>query len=250
MVNALTDYLMETEGREAVVRYIDWPKQTPGKGYFDVYSPGFMSIALSNKLSDETLTRLFEFFDWTYTDEGLQTITWGPEEAGLWHYVDGARRIIDPELEANLLAGVVEPNGARTWGLLDSTGVGNAWSKLVTATPHLVTTAANPFSVTRSVPPNIDFHSFHRNLLGTSGTDFLTRRGSNGNGGTNCNSVAGYFWSDFLGRDIATLFDAKNDAEFDYIWDNVILVNFEELGHYSAAVAEMEIWFDRFYVGD
>jgi len=232
---------------EAEVRYIDWPKQTPGRGYYDVYTPGFNSIALSNKLPKESVDRLMEFYDWIYTDEGLEIITWGPEEAGLWHYEEGQKRFIDPELEANMLSGVYEPNGCRTYGLMSITE-GNAWSVLVSAAPHLQTPSANPFLPARSYPPQLEFHSFHRNLLGQGGADYTFARGSNGDGGANVNSSMGYFWGDFLGRDVATLFTTSSDAEFDSVWENVIMKNFEELGNYSAAIADMEIWFSKYQI--
>ena len=228
------------------IRFIEWPKQTPGRGFFDVYTPGFHSAAISKKLPREDVVRLIEYFDWLYSDEGFLITSWGPEEAGLWEMRDGVRYFVDDDVVDAVIHNVGNGLGIKYWGLNDPFGENN-WAKVVAFAPTLCTVTLNPFNPLRSYPTGINFIIYNNFLLGEAGMDLNYGVASNGDGGPNVSDAFGYFWSDFIGRDLAILFASKTEAEFDDIWDRIVMKNFEERG-YNAAIADMEAWFDKFYV--
>ena len=230
------------------IRYIEFAKQTPGKGFYDVFTPGFNSVCISNKLTLEEVGRLIEYFDYMFSDEGLDLITWGPESAGIWEMKDGKKVFKDEAVKNDYLNDIQGGMSADYWGLMDPSGRAVAWAKGVAFTPCLQTPPANPFHPMRSYTAQLPFRTFNKNIVGISGADYTYNVSSNGDGGQNCNDAFGYFWGDFNGRDLALLLQSTDDADFEHIWNDVVMKNFEENGHYSAAIADMKVWFDKYQI--
>lgn len=227
---------------KAKIRYIPWPKETQGKGIFDIYQGGGWRYIISNNVKD--IKRLTQYFDWFYSDEGLDLITWGPEEARLWEVKDGKKVFKDKEVEQACLNGEHGKKGADFYGLYDWANESRSpfWSKAAMATP--IMTHGNPKSYLRSYPPKLDVLEVNKALCGGSGVDYKGIA-SSGDSGDNTNSSSGYFWNKFQNNAVAKLLVAKDDAEFDKAWD-AIYNEFKNEGKYEAAKADMKKWFDTY----
>lgn len=229
---------MKKANPDATIRYIPWPKETPGKGFYDIYQGGGWRYLIRKDFSD--IKRLTQYFDWFYSDEGLDLITWGPESAGLWEMKDGKKVFKDTAVEKDMLNGVHGNKGADFYGLYDPTEVRNVfWSKAVMATPFLAN--YNPKSFMRSYPPNLDILLIDRALSAANGYDY-EGIASAGDSGENSNATSGFFWSTFQGGDVAQLLTPKTTEEFDAAWD-AIYKAFLVDGKYEAAKADMQKWF-------
>lgn len=231
--------IMEQSNPKATVRYISWPKETPGKGYFDIYQGGGWSYIISNKVKD--LKRLTQYFDWFYSDEGLDIITWGPESAGLWEIKEGKKVFKDKEVENDCLNGVHGKKGADFYGLYDYTSSRNPfWSKAAMATP--VMTHGNPKDYARSYPPKLNILSVNKALCGSSGVDYNGKAAAD-DGKENSLAVSNYFWGNFQNIEVAQLLVCETDEEFDMAWDKMYQIFLSE-GRYEAAKADMTKWFE------
>ena len=77
-----------------------------GEGVWDGYGmleTGRCPIAWAiNKttVAEEDLPRILNYINYFFTDEGLAMLAWGPEDSGLWQWVDGERQWVDPEFAA------------------------------------------------------------------------------------------------------------------------------------------------------
>jgi putative aldouronate transport system substrate-binding protein len=218
----------------AAIRYIPWPKETPGMGFADIFKGGFRSVAFNKNFKE--IKRLVRYFDWFYSDEGLDLITWGPQEAGLWELKDGKKVFKDKTLERDILAGTKGARGADYYGLFDWTqGDPLFYSKAVNGVPYLA--YPNPKSYLRSYPLKLD--------VAVVASDLCAQPLMNTNGtasypvGQAASATDTYFWGDFLTQDSAKLLMAKTPAEFDKAWDEVYKI-FLEKGQYEQAVKDME----------
>lgn len=225
---------------DAKIRYIAWPKQNENLGVYDIFQGGGYRYVVSNDLTDAELERLTQYFDWFYSDEGMDLITWGPEEAGLWEIKDGVKVFKDESVADACLNGISGANGADYYGLYDPYGVQSPFcSKAAMATP--IMTHGNPFSYVRSYPANLNIYDVANAVLGSSGIDYKGIA-SSGDNGENANAASSFYWNQFTTLEIAKLLNAKTDAEFDKAWDEVY-ANFLKDGKYEAAKADMEKWF-------
>lgn len=231
---------MATVNPDAKIRYIPWPKQDKDLGVYDIFQGGGYRYIISNALSDEELERLTQYFDWFYSDEGMDLITWGPEDAGLWEMKDGVKVFKDEAVAEACMNGTYGANGADYYGLYDPFGVESPfWSKAAMATP--IMTHGNPFSYTRSYPVNLNVYDVANAVLGCTGVDYKGIA-SSGDNGENANATSSFYWNQFTTLEIAKLLNAKTDEEFDKAWDEVY-ANFLKDGKYEAAKADMEKWF-------
>src|SRR5699024_6672181 len=91
-------------------------------GHGHAVESGFNRVTVSN--SFEGIDRLCEMWDWMYSDEGLDILTWGPEGTGIWEYADdGTTKVfVDPETEEDCLGGIIGEKGADYYGLYEWTG--------------------------------------------------------------------------------------------------------------------------------
>lgn len=232
---------MKTLVPDAKLRYIEWPKQEQGKGCYDIYQGGGWRYIISNKVKD--VDRLTQYFDWFYSDEGMDLITWGPESAGLWEVKDGKKVFVDPEVEQACLNGETGKRGADYYGLYDPFATRSPfWSKAAMATP--VMTHGNPFSYVRSYPAKLNIFEVANSVLGSSGIDY-DGKASAGDGGDNTNAASGFFWNQFSTLEIAKVLNAKTDDEFDAAWKEVY-DKFVKEGNYEAAKQDMTKWFETY----
>jgi len=227
----------------ASIRYITWPKETPGYGAFDLNEGGFWRLIIKKDFKD--IKRLTEYFDWMYSDEGFDILTWGPESAGLWEIKDGKKVFKDKEVEQDCLSGVLGKKGADYYGLYNcKTDSSFAFmSKAAICAP--VISGYNPKSYTRSYPPVIDIQAVNMSLCGINGVDYSGRY-SYGDGGLNAEATASWYWSKFVSDKMAKLLISKSDDDYDRIWDELYKESLKD-GKYVEAKADMEKWFKENY---
>ena len=228
--------------KKAAVRYIPWPKIETGGGAFDIFENGFWRVTVRNDFKDKE--RLIEYFDWFFSDEGLDIITWGPEEAGLWK-MDGDKKVfVDPDVEQACLNGELGMKGADYYGLYDWRGTYFPYlSKAAICAPTLQ--GFNPKSYVRSYPPKIELDIINKGYFGIAGDDFSGRY-SYGDGSLDVSNVNSWYWSKWTDEKCATVLMAKTEEEFNRVWDNAY-TQFAKDTEYDKAKSLMEIWFAENY---
>ncbi len=221
------------------IRYIPWPKTNPNEGFFDVYVGGFERTIVSKKVKD--LKRLTQYFDWFFSDEGLDMLTWGPPNTGVWVMKDG-KKVFTPDVEKDMLASTKGAKGPDYWGLYDPTSYILPYlSKAALSAPKLM--VGNPKTYLKSYPVNIDVFTYARSLFGRAGMDY-SGRGTYGDGGDNDSNWQNYFWSKWQNDRCAKLMAATTDAEFNTIFDQQRQTWLTE-GTYDAAHADLVKWFNE-----
>lgn len=231
----------------ARLRYIPWPKRHPDKGWYDINYlstvpgklVGFNTYTIRHDFPD--IRRLLRYFDWFYTEEGLDIATWGPPDV-LYEERDGKRLFSDPQVEHDMLNNVRNGLGADHWGIHDDTAQEATWSEAVIGVPHI--DVMYPTTWRRSYPPNLSKLDLMKNIMGTSGLN-RDGYGSYGDNGPNVAATSNYFWGEFQNNKVAALFQAKDDAEFDREWDR-LYEEFVTKGRYEAALRDMDEWFKQY----
>jgi len=224
----------------ATLRYIPWPKQATTKGFFDCDHYGFFGWSINKDFKQ--VPRLLEFWDWMYSDEGQDILCWGPAESGIWEMKDGKKVFVDDQVAYDVLNDVLESKGADYYGLIKWPPIGITYlSKGGNAGPGPCFRVPSPFHPMRSYPPQLNIYDVNKCYSCMNGVAW-NDDAFYGNANTDAVGATGaYFWVDFLGNDIARLLTAKNDKEFDAVWDQV-MAQFEETGRYSEAQADMKAW--------
>lgn len=227
---------------EAMIRYIPWPKQegTSG-GSFDIYESGFNRVTVSN--SFEGIDRLCEMWDWMYSDEGLDILTWGPEGTGIWEYADdGTTKVfVDPETEEDCLDGIIGEKGADYYGLYEWTGGYFPFmSEIAICSPAM--SNYNPMSYLRSYPAEPDIYKVNQSYCYTGGYNF-DGTASYGDGTDDVAVVNNYYWADWAETDCAKVVTCSPE-EFDAVFDEA-QQNFYKETDYENAQARMETWFEE-----
>ena len=230
--------LYQSVGDDAVIRYIEWPKQQEGVGAFDIFENGFWRLIIRDDFPDKD--RLTQYFDWFYSEEGQDILTWGPEDAGLWEYRDDVKRFVDPQVEEDCLHGITGGKGADYWGLYTITS-GSFFPYLSKAGICAPYTTVNYADYRRSFPPKLDSLVMNRAAVSLGGYD---RSGSYayGDGSELVSQTASYYWSTFMGDDVYALLEADGDDEFDALWDE-IYYRFTVETDYATARRIMTDWF-------
>jgi ABC-type glycerol-3-phosphate transport system substrate-binding protein len=234
--------LYNTVGKDAVIRYIEWPKQKEGVGAFDIFENGFWRVIIRADYPDKD--RLTQYFDWFYSEEGQDILTWGPEDAGLWEYRDDVKRFIDPRVEEDCLNGVTNGLGADYWGLYTITS-GSFFPYLSRAGICAPYTTVNYADYRRSFPPKLDSTVMNRAAVSLGGYD-RSGRYSYGDGSEIVSLTSSFYWSEFLGDDTPALLGAINEEEFNAAWD-VMYERFLREAEYVKAKKIMGDWFDANY---
>ena len=196
---------------------------------------GFSTFSI-NKDFTET-ERLLDYFDYIWSEEFLDIVTWGPEEAGLWEIRDGQRQFKDDTLIRYFALGTKRDDGisASYYGLWDQPNMFGYPSHANFCAPA---PSFNYKTYTNYYPPitdariamfkanNVEYRSLDGTVL-TSGFDEITNEPTN-------------FWNtEFRTNGIAELIGARDDAEFDEIWDKWLYL-FETEGRYLEAIPLME----------
>lgn len=224
---------------EAVIRYISWPKAEGYTGSFDIYESGFWRVTVANDFKYKD--RLCEMWDWLFSDEGLDILTWGPEGTGVWEAdADGVKKFVDKETEEACLKGTTGKKGADYYGLYDWTGVYFPFmSTIGICSPQL--NGYNPMSYTRSYDPNIDAQLINKSYSCANGYNW-DGTASYGDGSPEVAEVSNYFWADWSGTDCADVITVPQD-QFDGVFDKAI-EKFYDKSKYDTAKKAMEEWFE------
>ena len=230
--------LYSSAGDGAVIRYIEWPKRREGAGAFDIFENGFWRLIIRDEFPDKD--RLTQYFDWFYSEDGQDILTWGPEEAGLWEYRDNVKRFVEPRVEEDCLNGVTGGRGADYWGLYTITS-GSFFPYLSKAGICAPYTTVNYADYRRSFPPKLDSMVMNRAAVSLGGYD-RSGRYAYGDGSETVSAVAGYYWSTFMSEDADALLGAEDDAEFDALWADVY-ARFVVDTDYAKARQIMADWF-------
>ncbi|MCL2058523.1 MAG: extracellular solute-binding protein [Oscillospiraceae bacterium] len=230
--------LYQSVGEKAVIRYIEWPKQKEGVGAFDIFENGFWRLIIRDGFPDKE--RLTQYFDWFYSEEGQDILTWGPEDAGVWEYRDGVKRFIDPRVEEDCLLGVTGGRGADYWGLYTITS-GSYFPYLSKAGICAPYTTVNYADYRRSFPPKLDSMVMNRAAVSLGGYD-RSGRYAYGDGSELVSQVTSYYWSHFVGEEVHALLEAATEAEFNDLWDEAY-DRFLEGSDYERARQVMTVWF-------
>jgi putative aldouronate transport system substrate-binding protein len=219
------------------IRYIPWPKSNPKEGFFDVYEGGYERTIISKKVKD--IKRLTQYFDWFFSDEGLDLLTWGPPNTGVWTMQNG-KKVFNKDIEQDMLTSAKGKKGADYYGLFDSSSYIIPYlSKAALCAPKLMT--GNPVSYIRSYPVQPDVFTWARSLYGRFGMDY-SGNGSYGDGGENSNAYSTYFWSNWQNDRVAKVLGKKTEAEFNKAWDEQMKLADTE-GKGPEAKADMAKWF-------
>ncbi|GAA0271160.1 hypothetical protein GCM10008922_32170 [Faecalicatena contorta] len=225
---------------EAVIRYIPWPKAEGYTGSFDVYESGFWRATVANDF--EYKDRLCELWDWMYSDEGLDILTWGPEEAGLWEIDESGKKVFaDKEVEKACLSGELQKKGADYYGIYDCSGIYFPFmSTIAICAPTL--DAYNPKSYTRSYDPKLDIKAINRSYSSMNSYNW-DGTASYGSGEDEVAKVSNYFWSDWVATASADVITAPEE-DFDEVFDKAIQ-KFYDKSDYDTAKSLMEEWFEE-----
>jgi putative aldouronate transport system substrate-binding protein len=224
-------------------RWLPLPKDREGYGCCDLFEGGFWRFMISSDFSEEELTRLTQYFDWFYSDEGFDIVTWGPESAGLWELKDGKKQFKDPELVDSLMNGTSEgQKGTEYYGLYTparNSQQNSFFSRAALSAPMIE--QWNPFDSRRNYPVKLDIYSVAQAICGASIYD-TTGKYSYGDGGENTTTAGNYYWDKFQGDRMGKLWQCKTEAEFDAEW-KIQYDLFVSEGMYLQGVADMNKWF-------
>ena len=233
--------LKQTVGDEAVIRYIEWPKLQEGVGAFDIFENGFWRLIIRDDFKEKD--RLCQYFDWYYSDEGMDILTWGPEEAGLWEMREGVKRFVDPQVEKDCIEMVVGGKGADFYGLYaPGSSYFSYLSKAGICAPY---PAINTQDYRRSLPPVLRSDTINRSAVSMGGYD-LSGRYAYGDGSETVAKASSYFWSKFADEKVADLLQAKDETEFTAAWDDAY-ADFVKECDYVEARQMMAEWFAENY---
>ena len=228
----------------AVRHFIPFPKESADYGFFDTYNPHPYHRTLINKdLPDEVVERIVEFVDWTYTDEGAEILSWGPESAGLYEVVDGLRRFVDPDVEEAVLSGDVNGPGAYQYGLHDP---------VIRMSTDPLANALGPEALHHTV-----FHEYNltpnymelASSIVASNPRFLgvgtKLQVANSDQSDEVQEVADWYWGIFPQTYLPQLLKAETEAEFNDRYDQMIDAFMRET-NYEEAKARMERYFEEY----
>ncbi len=221
------------------LRPIKWPAPAvASKSYVDPSYPGGFYVIMVNK-KYQNIERLMSYFDWFQTEEAMDMGTWGPESAGLYVVNDGKKQFKDEKLWEAIRDAKKTDDGrnAEYYGIYDKNNtVVNFTSKafLSAPAPYINLKASE-----RSYP--IKFNAY-ADMFNYVSTVKLCRDGSVlAPTGEKASALSSYYWGTTKSK-VARLFDAKNDADFDKIFEE--LVNDMKVnGSYDEAVASMDTLF-------
>jgi len=221
------------------IRYIPWPKTAANKGYYDAFKGGFRSVCINKNFKD--IPRLIQYFDWFYSDEGLDICTWGPAEGGLWEMKDGKKVFKDKKVESDVLNGITQARGYDYYGLYNWTDPFAQWkSKSAKGVPWLAN--INPFSYMRSYPVQLSMLTVNRCLFAPEGIN-LDGTCVYGDGTELTNAVSTWYWDLFQTQLTPKVVIAKTDAEFEKAW-NEVYQEFLEKTQYKTAEANVKKYFE------
>lgn len=209
-------------------------------GYWYPYTPGFFIATLNKNMDDATAIRFLKMWDYMYSTEGKLDLLYGPEEAGFRTVRADGRTVYTPEMQKlyDLKDKTVAGGPAEVGTAGPSHKYGGLWSRIayLSAAPRVY----GDVGVERASLPNQVVVSRARRLYDS----FAMALGgyASGNVGDAAAAASNYFNSTFKYNEISQLLRAKDVAEFDKEWANVLERN-ETIGQYSQAVKDMNVVF-------
>ncbi|MBC2580450.1 hypothetical protein [Clostridium sp. DJ247] len=226
------------------IRFIPLPKKNANLGFYDTFQPGFYRWLIRKDFPD--IKRLTQYFDWFYSDEGIDLLTWGPESSDLWEIHEGNKVFKDPQIADSLINGTkAGKKGPETYGLwcpsVNSSELTFFTAKAAVCAP--VMADFNPYDSRKSYPIKLDKYMANRQVA-INGYD---TKGivSYGDGNINTSTTSIYFWNEFQSNGIAKILSAKNEAEFENSWNQQYDL-FIKYGKYNEAKSDMEKWFAKY----
>ncbi|ULL15244.1 hypothetical protein DVH26_12830 [Paenibacillus sp. H1-7] len=217
------------------LRAIPWPKENPDKGYYDIYEGSFWRLLIRKDFPD--IKRLIQYLDWTLSDEALDLMSWGPENAGIWKMQDGKKVFVDPQVESDMLTGKLGGKGADYYGLFSrqfyskASYFGLGW--------YLVRDY-NPKSPLRSYPAKYDLYVMNSGMVANKSYN-VSGTASYGDGSKEAEAASNTYWT-FTTLDVAKLLTPKTKEEFDKNW-NAIITKYMKDTNYEQASKNMVKWF-------
>ncbi len=231
------DTLLKTDP-VARIRFIPFPKADEDLGFYDLINPQpFYFALIRGNMPAENITRLTQYWDWLFSDEGQDLISWGPESSGLWEIKDGKKVFKDPAVEKDMLSLTRNANGPDTYGLTYGRDSTFSYSPVVLAAPIV----PDYKQYQRGYPPNIDIDEIMKNMLGINGIN-LDMTASYGDNSQLLSDLSSWYWSEFVAKDVAKLLKTKTDAEFSTAWEQIMKA-FKETTKYDEAQKAMVEWF-------
>jgi len=235
--------LLEKINPEYKIRFIPLPKKHTDLGFYDIIQPGFYRFLISKDFKD--IKRLTQYFDWFYSDEGLDILTWGPESSGLWENKDGKKTFKNKEIANSLINGTKDgEKGPEYYGLWAPSGNSSELtfftSKAAVCAP--VFSDFNPLDSRKNYPIKLDKYMANRQVaIGGYDTKGIA---AYGDGGINVSNNSIYFWGDFQNNGIAKILSSKNELEFEKNWKEQYDLFIKE-GKYNEAKEDMKKWFQK-----
>lgn len=236
-----------------VMRPIPMVEADPSNhGYWDAYVPGWFDVVLSADLDESIAIRLLQMWDWMYTREGMEILTWGPPDSGLWELRDGVKVFTDPAVwEAGRTMSEGQ-GGPEEYGLQALRGhtEGDMWSRIANASAGPQAARFFPSSIQRSYPLDINDTLVYN--AGKVLTGFSHHRPLRGNVSYGVGEVVGktsdYYWGDFrtgLNQDLTSLLNAETRQEYDAAWEDVFS-RFKRTTRYDEAQQIMTEYFQSY----
>ena len=224
---------------DAYLRPVIMPKQDQAYGFFDIFQNGFDGFLINKDFPD--IPRLLSYFNWFYTDEGMDICTWGPESAGLWEILDGVK-MWKEDVAPDILENNTEGKNVDYYGLYNpNVTFYNYESKAGLGAPTCTITTTdwrlhypiklNAFDMMSKV--------FYKNY--NMGLD-LNGVASYGDSSDSVAAVSSYYWNKFSTVEIAKLLQAETDEAYDTAWTE-IYNSFVKETDYANAKENMIAWF-------
>lgn len=226
----------------ADLRPIPWPKEHQDLGYFDINEGGFQAMVINKNFSD--IPRLLQFFNWFYTDEGMDIMTWGPESAGLWEMKDG-KKVFKADIADDIVNNNTKGKNADYYGIFDPLGSETCFQSEIGLSAPVCNISTADWRL--SYPTKLDIYSTMSKVFTKNQNMCVDYKGvaSYGDNGPNCTAVNNYYWNTFVSTDIAELLQAKDETAYDKAWDDVY-AKFVKATNYDQAQQDMVAWFNKY----
>ena len=235
--------LYQTVGEDASIRFIPWPKaDDSGLGAYDIFEAGFWRVIIRSDMEREKKERLIEYFDWFFSDEGLDVCSWGPAEAGLYTTDEnGVRHFVDETTQNDMLNSVSNGKGADYYGLYNAnySSYYRFLNRAAACAPNI--NNYNPFDPARTAAPHLNSLNLNCAICSLGGLD-MSGRYAYGDGTDTVASVSSWYWSKFTGELVAPILTATSEEEFNTAWDDMY-EEFLDDTDYEEAVENMTKWF-------
>ncbi len=202
-------------------------------GYYEKVKPGHWTMFINKKVDMNLATRLMEMWDWLNTEEGQKVLCFGPPNAGITETVDGTLFFKEPIMSQVLAEERDAPGGIEELGLVGTNAflhqTGHSWSLIgnCSAAPE-----SFDVGIQYSLPPRPDVLAMGRRRF--SAPSFAYGKCTADAEGEAAASVWGYWNATFKYNEISRILNAKDENEFEELFQWVIKQN-ESEGRFTEA---------------